>query len=98
MEKVGEKLPRRIVIKGNVSPVSFLWSGSLLFTEILKLGVVKDRKLWIYALLSVSSEMDGNWDSFQQWALPDHAVGSPHLQIPSSGRKAMCSHPREGEV
>lgn len=59
-------MPRRIVIKGNVSPVSFLWSGSLLFAGILNLGVVKDSKLWIYALLSVSSEMDGNWDSFRQ--------------------------------
>jgi len=99
MEKVGGKLPRSSIIKGNdASPVSFIWSGSFLFPEILNLGAVTDRRLWIYALLSVSSEMDGNWDLFQQQTFSDCAVGSPDLLIPRSRRKAKCFHPRQGGV
>lgn len=92
------ELPKRSIIKGNdASSVSFLWSGRLLFPEFLNLGAVTDRRLWTYTLLSVSSEMDENWDPFQQWALSDCAFRSPHL-IPRSRRKAMCCLPGEGGV
>lgn len=51
----------------------------------------------MYTLLSASSEMNENWDPFQQRALSDHAVRSPHL-IPRSRRKATCCLQREGRV
>lgn len=60
-------MPRRSIIKYNdPSSASFLWSRWLLFPKFLNLGAVTDRRLWIYRLLSVFSEMNGNWDPFQQ--------------------------------
>lgn len=75
-------MPRRSIIKDNdASSVNFLWSGRLLFPEFLNLGAVTDRRLWIYTLISVSNEMNENWDPFQQQTLSDHAVRSPHLVV-----------------
>lgn len=91
MEKVRKKLPRSSIKTEDASPVSFLWSGCLLFPETLNLGAVTYSRLGIYALLSVSSEMDGNWDHFQQQAPSDHALGVPISCYPEAEERPRAA-------